>query len=375
VDGRSGLTTTDEVLASQLRPVCKNLSLVVNKTEGLEAAIVCAEFHTLGVGQPLAISAERGDGVSALVDEMLADIPETESDLDSMVDGLRIGIIGRPNVGKSTLVNRMLGEERMLTFDQPGTTRDSVAITFERRGRQYVLIDTAGVRRRARITDVIEKYSVIKTLKAVDMAKIIIMVIDAHDVVSDQDLHLLGIAADSGKSLIIAMNKWDGLNNDQKNAIRSQLDRKLDFINYACIHYISALHGTGVGKLFDLIDKIGKSQAIRVKSSMVTNILHEVVQAHEPPLVRGRRIKLRYAHIGGHDPLRIIIHGNQTEHVPDNYRRYLSNKIRQRLELLGTPVMIEFKYGDNPYKGRKNVLNKRQLEKRKRLMKHVKSKK
>ena len=207
------------------------------------------------------------------------------------------------------------------------------------------------------------------------MRSIIIIVIDAQDTVSDQDLHLLGIAADSGKSLIIAINKWDGLDRDQKNAIRNQLDRKIDFINYACVHYISALHGTGVGKLFDLIDKIGKSQAIRVKSSMVTDILHEVVQAHQPPLVRGRRIKLRYAHVGGHDPLRIIIHGNQTEHVPDNYRRYLSSKIRQRLQLLGTPVMIEFKHSNNPYKGSKNVLNKRQIEKRKRLMKHVKSRK
>jgi len=207
------------------------------------------------------------------------------------------------------------------------------------------------------------------------MAQIVIIVIDAQDTVSDQDLHLLGIAADSGKSLIIAINKWDGLDRDQKNTIRNQLDRKIDFINYACVHYISALHGTGVGKLFDLIDKIGKSQAIRVKSSMVTDILHEVIQAHEPPLVRGRRIKLRYAHVGGHDPLRIIIHGNQTEHVPDNYRRYLSNKIRQRLQLFGTPVMIEFKHGNNPYKGRKNVLSKRQIEKRKRLMKHVKSRK
>lgn len=372
VDGRSGLTTADEMLANQLRPVCKNLHLIVNKTEGLDAAIVCAEFHALGVGQPLAISAERGDGVSALMDEVLAELPELDSDLHVTEDGIRVGIIGRPNVGKSTLVNRMLGEDRMLTFDQPGTTRDSVSIPFERRGRRYVLIDTAGVRRRARITDLVEKYSVIKTLKAVELAQILVLVIDAQDSVSDQDLNLLGIAADSGKSLIIAINKWDGLDKDQRQHVRSQLDRKLDFINYACLHYISALHGTGVGVLFDLINKIGKSQSIRVKSSMVTDILHTLVEAHEPPLVRGRRIKLRYAHVGGHDPLRIIIHGNQTQHVPDSYRRYLSNKMRERLQLIGTPVIIEFKHGDNPYKGRKNVLNKRQIEKRKRLMKHVK---
>jgi GTP-binding protein len=372
VDGRSGLTTADEVLAAQLRPLSSNLFLVVNKTEGLEIAVVCAEFHALGVGQPLAISAARGDGLDALLDKVLEQLPASEADTVLPDDGLRVGIIGRPNVGKSTLVNHMLGEDRMLTFDEPGTTRDSVAVPFERRNKHYVLIDTAGVRRRARITDVVEKYSVIKTLKAVDMAQIIILVIDAQDAVTDQDLNLLGIAADSGKSLIIAVNKWDGMDDDQKNMIRSQLDRKLDFVDYACIHFISALHGTGVGKLFDLLDKIGKSQASRVKSSMVTEILHSLVEAHPPPLVRGRRIKLRYAHIGGHNPLRIIVHGNQTEHVPSNYRRYLSNKIRQRLQLVGTPVVIEFKHGDNPFKGRVNVLNKRQIEKRRRLMKHVK---
>ena len=375
VDGRSGLTTADEVLAAQLRPLSSNLFLIVNKTEGLETAIVCADFHALGVGQPLAISAARGDGVDSLLDEVLAQLPVSETDSISQDEGLRVCIIGRPNVGKSTLVNRMLGEDRMLTFDQPGTTRDSVAVPFQRRDRHYILIDTAGVRRRARITDVVEKYSVIKTLKAVDMAQIIVIVIDAHESVSDQDLNLLGIAADSGKSLIIAVNKWDGMEDDQKNRIRDQLDRKLDFVNYACIHFISALHGTGVGKLFDLIDQVGKSQAMLVKSSAVTDMLHELVELHPPPLVRGRRIKLRYAHIGGHNPLRIIVHGNQTEHVPVNYRRYLSNKLRERLQLFGTPVLVEFKHGDNPFKGRVNVLNKRQIEKRRRLMKHVKSKK
>lgn len=371
VDGRSGLAGTDERIAQELRPLADRIYLLVNKTESLDIDIACADFHALGMGQPLAISAERGDGVRAMLDEILEQLP---ADAESPVpgEGLKVGIIGRPNVGKSTLVNRMLGEDRMLTYDQPGTTRDSIAIPFERRGRHYVLIDTAGIRRRARITDAVEKFSVIKSIKAVALAEVIIMVIDAQDTVSDQDLHLLGLVADSGKSLIIAINKWDGLESEQKNRIRKQLDRKLDFINYACVHTISALHGTGVGKLFDLVDRIGKSQSIRVKSSTVTELLHEAVENHEPPMIRGSRIKLRYAHVGGHNPLRIIIHGNQTKHVPDSYRRYLANRLREKLKLTGTPVIIEFKHSDNPYKGIKNPLNKRQIQKRKRLMKHVK---
>lgn len=374
VDGRSGLTAADEILAMKLRPVCPQMHLVANKTEGLDTSLALADFHSLGLGTALAISAERGDGVSALMDYVLEDFPPPEVE-DITQEGLRVGIIGRPNVGKSTLVNRMLGEERMLTFDQPGTTRDSISVPFERRGRKYVLVDTAGVRRKAKITDSVEKFSVIKSIKAIDNAQIIVMVIDAHEAVTDQDLHLIGMAADSGKSLIIAVNKWDGLDAEHKQRIRNQVERKLDFVSYACVQFISALHGTGVGKLFDLLDKIGKSQASQIKSSAATDMLHQLVEDHPPPLIRGRRIKLRYAHIGGHNPLRIIVHGNQTRHVPESYKRYLSNRLRDRLNLIGTPVMIEFKHSDNPYKGKKNVLTKRQTEKRKRLMKHVKKNK
>jgi len=372
VDGSAELTATDETIAQQLRPKCSHLYLLVNKTEGQDVHTVCAEFHSLGVGTPIPISAQRGDGVSFLMNTLCIEFPDNNTTAIGSLSGLKVSIIGRPNVGKSTLINRMLGEERMLTYEQPGTTRDSVAVPFQRRCKEYILIDTAGVRRRSRVINKLEKFSVIKTLQAIDQAQVIIMVIDAQEALTEQDLTLLGLTTDSGKSLIIAINKWDGLEPAQRSMIKNQVDRKLDFVSYAYVHYISALHGTGVGKLFNTIDKVGASQAITIKSSVVTEILSSAVEEHPPPLIRGRRIKLRYAHVGGHNPLRIIIHGNQTKHVPESYRRYLSNKIRQRLKLIGTPVVIEFKRSENPYKGNKNVLNKSQLNKRKRLMKHVK---
>lgn len=375
VDGRAGLTATDETLAEQLRPLCPDLQLVVNKTDGLDAHIVAAEFHSLGFGEPVPISAERGEGVSTLIETALSKLPAQEKTEEEAGDGLRISIIGRPNVGKSTLVNRMLGEERMLTYDQPGTTRDSVAVPFQRRDKEYVLIDTAGVRRRARVKDTVEKFSIVKSLQAIDKAEVIIMVIDGQEAVTEQDLSLLGLTAESGKSLIIAINKWDGLDSYQKTHIKNQVDRKLTFVDYAHVHFISALHGTGVGKLFDTIEKIRKSQSKEFKSSAVTQLLNDATTAHPPPMVRGRRIKLRYAHVGGHNPLRIIVHGNQTENVPASYQRYLSNTLRKKMKLSGTPVLIEFKYSDNPYKDKKNVLTKRQVDKRRRLIKHVKAKK
>lgn len=374
VDGRAGLNATDEALALQLRPICARLYLLVNKTEGLNSDVTNVEFHALGVGTPVAISAKRGNGIPALMDCVLAELPAQEAILPDTAKAIRVSVLGRPNVGKSTLINRMLGEQRLLTFAQPGTTRDSIAIPFQRRGKHYILVDTAGVRRRSKVTETIEKFSIVKTLQAIVTSQVIILVIDSQEAITEQDLSLLGLTAESGKSLIIAINKWDGLDASQRAMIKSQVQRRLDFASYACIHFISALHGTGVGKLFSTIDKIGASQALEIKPSVATEILEQAVTKHPPPMVRGRRIKLRYAHLGGHDPLRIIIHGNQTENVPDSYRRYLSNFIRQRLRLIGTPVLIEFKQGDNPYKNKKNVLSKRQLAKRQRLMKHVKKK-
>jgi GTP-binding protein len=372
VDGRGGLTAADEALAEQLRPQCNNLFLVVNKCEGLDPHLCSADFHALGFNPPWPVSAERGDGIADLMDAVIATLPAAEEPAVETPPGLRIAVIGRPNVGKSTLINRMLGEERMLTFDQPGTTRDAVAIPFERRGRCYVLVDTAGVRRRARISDAVEKISVIKSLQALEEASIAIAVIDAQEALTEQDMNLLGFTAECGKPLIIAVNKWDGLDTQQRSRIKDQLERKLAFVDYACVQTISALHGTGVGRLFDTIDKIGRSLAVDIKPSHLTEVLAQAVSEHPPPMIRGRRIKLRYAHLGGHDPVRIIIHGNQTRHVPDNYRRFLEGRFREQLGLTGTPVLVQFKYGENPYRHKKNVLTPRQERKRKRLVRHHK---
>lgn len=370
VDGRDGLTATDEILSARLRQTESKLFLLVNKTEGLDTDVACADFHALGVGTPWPVSASRGDGVDALLEIALDEFPVPADDIITESPALRISVVGRPNVGKSTLVNRILGEERMLTFDKPGTTRDSIMVPFQRHGKSYELVDTAGVRRRSQLTDTLEKFSVIKTLQAIEKSHIIIMVIDASEALTDQDLHLLGVAVESGKPLVIAINKWDGLDNDQRRKIRDQLDRKLVFAEYACIHFISALHGSGVGSLFSSINKIQLTISIKIKSSLLTDILAEATGTHAPPLVKGRRIKLRYAHLGGHNPLRVIIHGNQTERVPANYARYLAGYFRKRLGLVGTPIMIEFKYSDNPYKNKPNVLSDRQIKKRRRLINH-----
>jgi len=374
VDGRDGLTSEDEHLARVLRQMCERIFLTANKTEGLDADIVLSDLYRIGFGDPFAISAKRGAGVHKLMDELIKQLPvETEAD-DQTEHGLRITVLGRPNVGKSTLTNRILGEERMLTFNQPGTTRDSIAIPFERDGTSYTLIDTAGIRRRSKINNAVEKFSVVKSLQAIDSTQIVVLVLDAHEAITEQDASLLGLIADSGKALIIAVNKWDRLELSHKNRIKAQLDRKLGFVDYACIHFISALHGSGVGKLFVSINKISKSISIVPAASKVTAILQQATQAHSPPVVHGRRIKLRYAHIGGHDPIRIIVHGNQTDRVPASYKRYLSRQMRKQLKLVGTPVLIDFKQGDNPYKDRKNILTNRQIEKRRRLMRHVKKK-
>lgn len=374
VDGRAGVTSLDEELAARLRRVDKPVYLLVNKTEGLDPYNVTAEFHALASGVPIPVSAKRGTGIPALMDRVSGEVPMDPSATAGYPTGLRISIVGRPNVGKSTLTNRLLGEERVLTYEHPGTTRDSISAPFSRQGKNYVLMDTAGIRRRARVNDKIEKFSVLKSLEAMAAAQVVILVIDAREGLTEQDLSILGMTATSGKSLIIAVNKWDGLDAAHRQSVRQQLDRRLGFADYGVIHFISALHGTGIGKVFQTIEKIRRVQMIDIKPSRLTGILEEAVTAHQPPLIRGRRIKLRYAHLGGHDPLRIIIHGNQTAQVPAAYQRFLSNTFRQRLNLIGTPVLIELRSGENPFKGKKNTLTRGQAAKRRRLMRHVKKK-
>ena len=371
VDARDGLTAEDENIAARLRSTGKPVWLVVNKVDGLDPDVVAAEFHALGLGEPHPIAAAHGRGVRQLIDTVLAALPAPaeRSEEEEAEQGIRIAIVGRPNVGKSTLVNRILGEERVVAYDMPGTTRDSIYLPFERDGQKYTLIDTAGIRRRSRVKEAIEKFSVIKAMQAIEDAHVVIMLLDAREGISEQDATLFGFILDSGRALVIAVNKWDGLDADQKARIRRELEVKLPFINFARIHYISALHGSGVGELFESVQKAYASAMRDLPTHRLTEILEQLVQAHPPPVVKGRRIKLRYAHQGGRNPPLIVIHGTQTEAVPDAYRRYLINGFRKALKLEGTPIRIEFKSGKNPYAGRKNVLTKRQIEKRKRLKK------
>ena len=373
VDGRSGLTAADEHVAELARKHAKKTWLAVNKAEGLDAAIAGGEFHGLGLGEPVAISATHGDRISALIEAVLGDFdiepPEEEEDDDKE---LRIAIVGRPNVGKSTLANRILGEERLVVFDQPGTTRDSVAVPFERNDRKYVLIDTAGIRRRARVSEAIEKFSIVKALQAIEQAQVVIAVLDAQQGVTEQDVSLLGLVLERGRALVIVTNKWDGLSAEQRKKVRDDLERRLPFLDFAERITISALHGTAVGDLLPAVERAYGAAMRDMSTNELTRELEAAVMAHAPPMIRGRRPRLRYAHQGGRNPPVIVIHGNQTERLPEAYRRYLVNRFRKSFKLKGTPVRLAFKTSDNPYKGRRNKLTPRQEQKRKRLMKRVK---
>jgi len=374
VDGRDGLTASDQAIGQWLRQHGKNVILVVNKTDTGEPSVLMAEFFGLGLGEPVGIAASHGRGVPLLMERVFSALPEPSEEEEEAAeeDRIKVAIVGRPNVGKSTLVNRILGEERVVVFDMPGTTRDSIFIPFERDGQDYTLIDTAGVRRRSRIDEAIEKFSVIKTLQAIEEANVVVMVLDAREGISEQDATLLGFVLDAGRALVLAVNKWDGLSQDQRENVRRELDLKLPFLDFAKLHYISALHGTGVGDLFGSVKRAYASALRKFSTPELTRLLESALVAHQPPLVAGRRIKLRYAHQGGKNPPLIVIHGNQTASVPGSYQRYLSNFFREHLKLEGTPVRIEFKAGENPYADKKNVLTARQMQKRKRLVKHIK---
>jgi GTP-binding protein len=353
VDARAGLTPVDKTIAARLRPLTPRVYLAVNKAEHLDAASACAEFHALGFGEPLAISALHGEGITSLLDALMQSLPADSGEpLPAPGSATRVAVIGRPNVGKSTLVNRLLGQQRMLTSDQPGTTRDSVAVPFRRDDRDYILIDTAGVRRRSRVTETLEKFSIIKTLRSVTEAHIVILMIDAREGITEQDLRLLGMVIDSGKALVIAVNKWDGIAAERKEELRADLDRQLAFADFASVHTISALHGSGVGELLASVDRAAEALQRDLGTARLTACLQRAVAKYPPPLKHGRPIKLRYAHLGGRNPIRVVIHGNRAGDVPETYRRYLARALREQLQLKGVPLKLDFRQGVNPYRKR-----------------------
>lgn len=380
VDARAGLTSADEAIADYLRKQDKKVFLVANKIDGIDADSAVAEFFSLGLGDTVhPIAAAHGRGVTQLLTlalephiEALGQVSEesdeeageglvfeegeeVEIEAPEESDKIKLAIIGKPNVGKSTLTNRILGEERVVVYDMPGTTRDSVYIPMERNGREYTLIDTAGIRRRKNVDDVVEKYSVIKTLRAIEDANVCMLIIDAREGLTDQDLSLLGFILEAGRSLVLAVNKWDGIDQDIKDNIHKELDRRLGFIDFARIHFISALHGTGVGHLFESVEEAFVSATKRISTSMVTKVLDMAVFDHQPPMHNGRRIKLKYAHAGGYNPPIIVIHGNQAKHLPPSYKRYLMNYYRKSLKIMGTPIKIEFRETSNPFAGKKKL--------------------
>ncbi|MGK0152372.1 ribosome biogenesis GTPase Der [Pseudomonas putida] len=389
VDARAGMTAADQMIAEHLRKRNKEAILVANKIDNIDADVARAEFSPLGMGNAIPVAGSQGRGINALMEAVLGHLPrdQIEEALDAEVaegeeavripgpsekDGIKIAIIGRPNVGKSTLVNRMLGEERVVVYDQPGTTRDSIYIPFERDDEKYTFIDTAGVRKRGKIHEEVEKFSVVKTLQAIKDANVVIFVMDAREGVVDHDLNLLGFALEAGRAIVIALNKWDGMEPGERDYVKTELERRLFFVDFADIHFISALHGTGVGHLYKSVQAAFKSAVTRWPTSRLTQILEDAVSEHQPPLVNGRRIKLRYAHLGGANPPLIVIHGNQTDKIPKSYSRYLENTYRRVLKLVGTPIRIEYKGGENPYEGKKNTLTDRQVNKKRRLMSHHK---
>lgn len=350
VDGKSGITPEDRSIAETLRRTGKPIILAVNKTESMDPSVGVADAFELGIGQPSAIAAAHGTGVTKLLEKLFPEPNEKPAETDEK-GGIKLAIVGRPNVGKSTLTNRMLGEERVIVHDSAGTTRDSIYIPLERFDKHYTLIDTAGVRKRGKVRDseLPEKFSVVKTLQSIESSNVVLFVVDARLGVSDQDMKLLGFILECGKALVIAINKWDGMTEDARNHAKNTIDRQLDFVKFARIHFISALHGSGVGNLFESIDEAYESATRKLSTPEITRLLQKAVEQHQPPLVKGRRVKMRYAHPGGHNPPIIVVHGNQLDALPDSYRRYLASFFQTKLKLFGTPVQIQFKTTENPF--------------------------
>ena len=350
VDGRDGLAPQDRRIGEQLRKLRARVWLAVNKVEGMDAAVVTAEFHELALGQPYAISAAHGEGVRALVDEVLAEFPPEEPMAEPQEgDAPRVAVIGRPNVGKSTLVNRLLGEDRMIVYDEPGTTRDAIEVPFEQDGRRYVLIDTAGVRRRGKVFESIEKFSVVKTLHAIDRANVVLLVVDAAEGVADQDAHLAGYVVEQGRAMVVVANKWDGLDDYAREHAKRTLERKLGFLGFARTHFVSALRGDGLGRVLASVDEAYRAAMAKLPTPRLTRTLIEAVGRQAPPRAGLVRPKLRYAHQGGRNPPTIVVHGSALGAVPATYRRYLEGVFRDAFGLAGTPLRIELRSGRNPY--------------------------
>jgi GTP-binding protein len=355
VDGRQGLTPHDKTITDFLRKCGRPVLLVVNKSEGMKYTSVTADFYELGMGDPYVISAAHGDGVADLVDEAMdvveaqrAPAPEPEAE-EAAVRGIKIAIVGRPNVGKSTLVNTLLGEERVIAFDMPGTTRDSIEIPFERDGRHYTLIDTAGIRRRGKVFEAIEKFSVVKTLQSISEANVVLLLLDAQQDISEQDAHIAGFVLETGRALVVGVNKWDGMQSDQRDQIKMDLERKLNFLSFAKFHFISALKSTGIGPLMKSIDSAYAAAMAKLSTPRLTRALEEALEHQQPRRKGSIRPKMRYAHQGGQNPPVVVIHGNALDAIDDNYKRYLEKHFRETFSLVGTPLRIEFRSGKNPF--------------------------
>ena len=351
VDGRAGVTPHDKEIANKLRRLERPVFVAVNKTEGMNRGMVEAEFHELGLGEPLAVSASHGEGVRGLVERALESFPEPEEDEGSQ-EGVKVAIVGRPNVGKSTLINTLLGEERVIAFDAPGTTRDAIEIEFERNGRKYVLVDTAGMRRRGKVFEAIEKFSVVKTLKAIEDANVVILMIDARQDVSDQDAHIADFIVQSGRALVVAINKWDHLDAYVRQQTKAILERKFKFLDFARFHFVSAKENVGLEALFKSVDGAYAAAMAKLPTPKLARVLADAVARQAPPRHGIFRPKPRYAHQGGSNPPIIVIHGNAVEHISDSYKRYLEHSFREAFKLQGTPLRIQFVTSKNPYADR-----------------------
>lgn len=353
VDGRQGMTPHDKTITDFLRKSGRKVMLVVNKGEGMKYSAVVADFYELGMGDPYVISAAHGDGVTDLVEEALneafASRPDDAAELEPAARGVKIAIVGRPNVGKSTLVNTLIGEERVIAFDMPGTTRDSIEVPFERDGKNYTLIDTAGIRRRGKVFEAIEKFSVVKTLQSISEANVVILLLDAQQDISEQDAHIAGFILETGRALVVAVNKWDGLRTDERDEIKIDIDRKLDFLSFAKTHFISALKNSGIGPLMKSVDAAYAAATADLSTPRLTRALIEAVEKQEPRRKGSIRPKLRYAHQGGQNPPIIVIHGNALDSVGEPYKRYLEKHFRDTFNLVGTPLRIELRMGKNPF--------------------------